>query len=58
MTADGLIACISKFDPKETGDRLAAAVTSRGISIMARIEHAAAPARSGFNSSIEVSAFM
>ena len=37
MTADGLIACISKFGPKETMDRLATAVASRGISIMARI---------------------
>ena len=42
MTADGLIACVSKFGPKETMDRLAAAVTARGISVMARIDHAAA----------------
>ena len=47
MTPDGLIAFISKFDPKETMDRLAAAVTSRGISIMARIDHAAAAAAIG-----------
>jgi uncharacterized protein (DUF302 family) len=47
MTADGLIACVSKFGPKETMDRLAAAVTSRGISIMARIDHAAAAAAIG-----------
>jgi uncharacterized protein (DUF302 family) len=47
MTADGLIACVSKFCPKETMDRLAAAVTSRGISIMARIDHAAAAAAMG-----------
>ena len=47
MTVDGLIACISKFGPKETMDRLAAAVTSRGISIMARIDHAAAAAAVG-----------
>ena len=42
MTADGLIACDNKFGPKETADRLAPAVTTRGISIMARIDHAAA----------------
>jgi uncharacterized protein (DUF302 family) len=47
MTADGLIACVSQFGPKETMDRLAAAVTTRGISIMARIDHAAAAAAVG-----------
>ena len=47
MTADGLIACVSKFGPKETMDRLAAAVTSRGISIVAGIDHAAAAAAIG-----------
>ena len=49
MTADGLITCVSKFGPKETMDRLAAAVTSRGISIMARIDHAAAAAAVGMD---------
>jgi uncharacterized protein (DUF302 family) len=47
MTPDGLIACVSKFGPRETMDRLAAVVTSRGISIMARIDHAAAAAAIG-----------
>ena len=47
MTVDGLIACVSKFGPKETMDRLAGAVTRRGISIMARIDHAAAAAAVG-----------
>jgi len=47
VTADGLIACVSKFGPKETMDRLAAAVTTRGISIMAGIDHAAAAAAIG-----------
>jgi uncharacterized protein (DUF302 family) len=47
VTADGLIACVSKFGPKETMDRLAGAVTRRGISIMARIDHAAAAAAVG-----------
>jgi len=44
MTSEGLIACGSKFGPKETMDRLAAAKTTREISIMARIDHAAAAA--------------
>ena len=44
MTSEGLIACGSKFGPKETMDRLAAAETTREISIMARIDHAAAAA--------------
>ena len=47
MTLSGLVTCISSFGPKETADRLAAAVTSRGISIMARIDHAAAAAAVG-----------
>ena len=47
MTPIGLVTCISSFGPKETMDRLAAAVTSRGISIMARIDHAAAAAAIG-----------
>ena len=42
MTSNGLVTCISSFGPKETMDRLATAVASRGISIMARIDHAAA----------------
>ena len=47
MTPIGLVTCISSFGPKETMDRLAAAVTSRGISIMAGIDHAAAAAAIG-----------
>ena len=47
MTADGLIACVSKIGPRETMDRFAAAVTTRGISIMARVDHAAAAAAIG-----------
>jgi uncharacterized protein (DUF302 family) len=47
MKADGLIACVSKFGPKETMDRLTTGVTTRGISIMARIDHAAAAAAVG-----------
>ena len=47
MTPIGLVTCISSFGPKEMMDRLAAAVTSRGISIMAGIDHAAAAAAIG-----------
>jgi uncharacterized protein (DUF302 family) len=47
MTPDGLVTCISSFGPKETMDRLAAAVTNHGISILARIDHAAAAAEVG-----------
>ena len=47
MTPNGLVTCISSFGPKETMDRLAAAVTTRGISIMARIDHAVAAAAIG-----------
>jgi uncharacterized protein (DUF302 family) len=46
MTPNGLVICISSFGPKETMDRLAA-VTTRGISIMARIDHAAGAAAIG-----------
>ena len=47
MTPSGLVTCISSFGPKETMDRLAAALTTRGISIMSRIDHAAAAAAMG-----------
>ena len=33
MTADGLIACISKFGPKETMDRVAAAAAAIGMEL-------------------------
>jgi uncharacterized protein (DUF302 family) len=47
MSPDGLIVCVSKFGPKETMDRLASAVTTRGMSIVACIDHAAAAATIG-----------
>ena len=47
MTPGGLVTCISSFGPKETMDRLAAPITTRGISIVARIDHAAAGAGVG-----------
>jgi uncharacterized protein (DUF302 family) len=47
MTPDGLTICASSHGPKETMDRLAAAVSSRGMAILARIDHAAAAAKVG-----------
>jgi uncharacterized protein (DUF302 family) len=42
MTPEGLIVRTSRHEPKETMDRLAAAVTARGAAVVARIDHAAA----------------
>jgi uncharacterized protein (DUF302 family) len=47
MTPDGLMTCPSSLGPKETMDRLAAAVTDHGMSVLARIDHAAAAAEVG-----------
>ena len=47
MTPEGLIVRASRHEPKETMDRLAAAVTARGAAIVARIDHAAAAATVG-----------
>jgi uncharacterized protein (DUF302 family) len=42
MTPEGLIVRASRHEPKETMDRLAAAVTKRGAAVVARVDHAAA----------------
>lgn len=47
MTPDGLTTVASRYGPRDTADRLAAAVTSRGMAVMARIDHAAAAASVG-----------
>jgi uncharacterized protein (DUF302 family) len=47
MTPEGLIVRVSRHEPKETMDRLAAAVTARGAAVVARIDHAAAAASVG-----------
>ena len=47
MTPDGLTIRQSGFGPRETMDRLVAAVTGHGMSILARIDHAAAAATAG-----------
>ncbi len=42
MTPEGLIIVQSRAGPAETVERLVAAVTSRGMAVMARVDHAAA----------------
>ena|SRR5579871_860693 len=41
MTIEGLTAVASGFGPKETMDRFAAAATAKGLTVFARIDHAA-----------------
>ena len=45
--ADGLITVPSSFGPQETMDRLAAEVTAKGMTIFARVDHAAGAASVG-----------
>ena len=47
MRPDGLTVLPSAYRPKETADRLAAAVARRGMTVLARIDHAAAAAEVG-----------
>jgi uncharacterized protein (DUF302 family) len=47
MRPDGLTVLPSAYGPKETADRLAAAVARRGMAVLARIDHAAAAAEVG-----------
>ncbi len=47
MTPEGLIVLTSRHEPKETMERLVAAVTARGAAVVARIDHAAAAAAVG-----------
>jgi uncharacterized protein (DUF302 family) len=47
MAADGLITLASGLAPKETADRLAAAIEARGMTVFARIDHAAGAAAAG-----------
>ena len=47
MTVEGLVVCASHRDPRQTMDALVAAVERRGMSVMARIDHAAAAAQVG-----------
>lgn len=47
MTIDGLATCKSDFDPKQTMERLVAAVERRGTAVLSRIDHSAAAASVG-----------
>lgn len=47
MATDGLTIIASKFGPKETMDRLEAEVKRKGLTIFARIDHAAGAAAIG-----------
>jgi len=47
MAADGLTTVPSGFGPKETMDRLEAAIKARGMTVFARIDHAAGAAQVG-----------
>lgn len=49
MAPEGLITLASRFEPKETMDRLAAAVAARGMAVLARIDHGAAAAGVGLD---------
>jgi|SRR5581483_255907 len=44
---EGLITIASAHPPKETADRLAAAIAERGMTVMARIDHAGGAAKVG-----------
>ena len=47
MTADGLITVVSSYEPKDTMDRFEAALKAKGLTIFARIDHAAGAAEAG-----------
>ena len=47
MTIDGLTSKQSSHGPKETMDRLEAAVRAKGMTVFARIDHAAGAAEAG-----------
>jgi uncharacterized protein (DUF302 family) len=47
MSTEGLVSIPTSFDAKETMDRLEAALRARGVTIFARIDHAAGAAEVG-----------
>ena len=47
MTPDGLILRKSSHGPKDTMDRLTASVTAHGMTVFARVDHAAGAAEAG-----------
>lgn len=49
MAADGLTTIPSSFGPKETMDRLEAEIKAKGMTVFARIDHAAGAAQAGLS---------
>jgi uncharacterized protein (DUF302 family) len=49
MAADGLTTVRSSYGPKETMDRLEAAVKAKSLTVFARIDHAAGAAKVGLS---------
>lgn len=49
MMPEGLTTVASDYDPRETMDRLVAAVTDRGMQVFARIDHEAGAAAAGMS---------
>ena len=47
MAAEGLITLRSNYDPKDTMDRLEAAVKAKGLTVFAHVDHAAGAAAVG-----------
>jgi uncharacterized protein (DUF302 family) len=47
MAAEGLTTLSSSQGPKDTVDRLAAEITARGMTVFARVDHAAGAAEAG-----------
>jgi uncharacterized protein (DUF302 family) len=47
--AEGLITLPSRYAPNETMDRLSAAVTNHGMTVIARVDHAGAAAKAGMD---------
>ncbi len=47
MAPEGLTSIQSAFGPKETADRLAAEINAKGLTLFARIDHAAGAAAAG-----------
>ncbi len=46
---EGFVTLASHYAPKETADRLSAAVAAHGMTLVARVDHAGAAAKVGFD---------
>src|SRR5499425_3873472 len=49
MAADGLTTIPSSYGPKETMDRLEAEIKAKGMTVFARVDHAAGAAQAGLS---------